>query len=420
MGCSIGEPASGVPSLVVLRGPSAENRRAEGRAARTASRRSGAVLLAVLALTGCTTVGYYAQSVTGHLGLMHRARPIETVIAAPDTEPRLAARLRTVLDVRDFASGALGLPANASYRRYVELDRRFVVWNVVAAPELSLVPRRWCFPVAGCLSYRGYFSESAAAAYAGGLESEGWDVAVAGVRAYSTLGWFADPLLSSMVDLPEHHLAGLVFHELAHQRLYVPGDTEFNESFAVVVEREGVRRWIEAAGRADLAERHRIAAGRQAAFLALVRGTRGDLEAVYASSRSDAGKRAAKAERIERLRARYAALRAGWKDGPVYDAWFERGVNNAAIALVSTYDRWVPALQALLARCGGHFRAFYRAGDALAALSPAERRTRLEALERTLRHDRGRAPVAVSPMETCQAGGAGSLERTLRQDPPPG
>ena len=420
MGCSIGEPASGVPSLVVLRGPSAEDRHVEGRAARTASRRSGAVLLAVLALTGCTTVGYYAQSVTGHLGLMYRARPIETVIAAPDTEPRLAARLRTALDVRGFASDALALPANASYRRYVELDRRFVVWNVVAAPELSLVPRRWCFPVAGCLSYRGYFSESAAAAYAGGLESEGWDVTVAGVRAYSTLGWFADPLLSSMIDLPEHHLTGLVFHELAHQRLYVPGDTEFNESFAVVVEREGVRRWIEAAGRADLTERHRIAAGRQAAFLALLRGVRGDLEAVYASSRSDTEKRAAKAERIERLRARYAALRAGWKDGPVYDAWFERGVNNAAIALVSTYDRWVPALQALLAGCGGDFRAFYRAADALAALAPAARRTRLEALERTLRHDRGRAP-AVSPMETCRAGGSeGDGAHRAAEHPPTG
>ena len=342
-------------------------------------------MLCAFALTGCTTVGYYAQSVTGHLGLMYRARPIETVIAAPDTEPRLAARLRTALDIRGFASDALALPANASYRRYVELDRRFVVWNVVATPELSLSPRQWCFPVAGCLSYRGYFSESAAAAYAGGLESEGWDVTVAGVRAYSTLGWFADPLLSSMVELPEYLLARIVFHELAHQRLYVPGDPELNESFAVVVERAGVDRWIEAAGRADLTELHRISAGREAAFLALLRGVRRDLEAVYASSRSDAEKRAAKVKRIERLKARYAALRTGWEDGPTYDAWFERGVNNAAVALVSTYDRWVPALEGLLARYGGDLRALYRAGDALAALPPDERRSRLEALERAAR-----------------------------------
>ena len=306
-----------------------------------------------LALAGCATVEYYAQSAAGHLGLMYRARPIETVIAAPDTEPRLAARLRTALAVLDFASDALALPANAGYRRYVDLDRRYVVWNVVAAPELSLAPRHWCFPVAGCLSYRGYFSESAAEAYAETLETRGWDVTVAGVRAYSTLGWFDDPLLSSMVDLPGYFLAGIVFHELAHQRLYVPGDTEFNESFAVVVERAGVRRWIEAAGRSELSEDYRIAAERRAAFLALVRDARRDLETVYASSRSDTEKRAAKAKRIQRLRARYAVLRAGWRSGPAYDFWFERGVNNAAIALVSTYDRWVPTLEGLLARSGG-------------------------------------------------------------------
>ena len=336
---------------------------------------------ATLALTGCASAGYYAQSITGHLGLMLSARPIEAVLAEPETDPRLAARLRTAVDVRDFASGALGLPANASYRRYAALDRRYVVWNVVAAPELSLSPRRWCFPFAGCLSYRGYFSEPDAAAFAAGLAVEGWDVTVAGVRAYSTLGWFDDPLSSAMVEQPAYSLAGLVFHELAHQRLYVPGDTEFNESFAVVVERAGVRRWIEAAGRSDLTERYRIAAERRAAFLALARDARRDLEAVYASSRSDAQKRAAKAERIERLRARYAALRSGWRGGPSYDGWFERGVNNAALALVTVYDRWVPALEALLARSGGDLEAFYRACDALAKLPPAERRARLEALE---------------------------------------
>ena len=313
--------------------------------------RTGAclALLAVLALPGCASVGYYAQSVTGHLGLMVRARPVEAVIGAPDTAPGLAARLRAALEMRDFASDALALPANASYRRYVDLGRRYVVRTVVAAPELSLEPRRWCFPVAGCVSYRGYFSESDADAYAAKLESEGWDVTVSGVRAYSTLGWFDDPLLSSMVELPEYSLAGIVFHELAHQRLYVPGDTDFNESFAVVVERAGVRRWIEAAGRDGLRERHRIAAERRAAFLDLARGTRRDLEAVYASSRTDAEKRAAKTRAFERLRSRYASLRSTWTSGPSYDFWFERGVNNAAMALLTAYDRWVPALEALLA-----------------------------------------------------------------------
>ena len=347
----------------------------------TAGAASCLALLAAFLLTGCGAVEYYAQSVTGHLGLMYRARTIESVLAAPDIEPGLAARLRTALDVRDFASSALGLPANASYRRYVDLGRRHVVWNVVAAPEFSLEPRRWCFPVVGCLSYRGYFSESAAEQYATALKSEGWDVTVGGVRAYSTLGWFDDPMLSSMVELPDFHLAGIVFHELAHQQLYVPGDTEFNESFAVVVERAGVRRWIASARREEMSERYRLATERRAAFLDLVRRTRGELEDVYASSGTAAQMRAAKMSRIDRLRARYGALRATWMGGPAYDFWFERGVNNAAIALFSTYDRWVPALDALLAQSGGDLQAFYRACDALAALSRDERRARLEALE---------------------------------------
>ena len=339
-------------------------------------------VIAAFALTGCATVDYYAQSAFGHLDLMFRARPVETVIAEPETGVRLAARLRTALEIRDFASDVLALPANASYRRYVTLDRRHVVWNVVAAPELSLEPRQWCFPVAGCLSYRGYFSESDAERYAGDLKAEGWDVTVAGALAYSTLGWFDDPLLSSMVELPEHYLAGIVFHELAHQRLYVPGDTEFNESFAVVVERAGVRRWLESAGGAGRNESWRIAAERRAAFTDLVRDVRRGLEAVYASSLSDGEKRAAKAGHIERLRSRYAAIRSTWSDGPTYDFWFERGMNNASVALVSTYDRWVPALEALLVRSGGDLEAFYRAGDALAALAPEQRRVELEALER--------------------------------------
>ena len=316
---------------------------------------------------------------------MVRARSADAVIEAPATPHRLATRLRTALDIRDFATDALALPANSSYRSYVDLERRYVVWNVVAAPELSLEPRHWCFPVAGCLSYRGYFSEAAAREYAQALESEGWDVTVAGVRAYSTLGWFDDPLLSTMVELPVYYLAGIVFHELAHQRLYVPGDTEFNESFAVVVERAGVRRWIEAQERVGLGERYRVAAERRAAFLELARDTRHEFANLYASSRTDAEKREAKADLIRRLRARYDAMRATWTSGPNYDFWFERGVNNAAIALLSTYDRWVPALEALLAQSGDNLDAFYRASDVLATLSADERRARLENLERGVR-----------------------------------
>ena len=343
--------------------------------------RSCLTFLAAALLAGCGTAGYYAQSVTGHLELMSRARSIDRVVAGTDTEPRLAARLRTAVDIRAFASEALELPDNDSYSRYVDLDRPYVVWNVVAAPELSLAPRRWCFPVAGCLSYRGYFSRAAAEQYGAELESAGWDVTVGGVRAYSTLGWFSDPLLSSMVELPEYDLAGIVFHELAHQRLYVPGDTDFNESFAVVVKRAGVRRWLESRGHTGLTERHRVSMERRAAFLGLVRSTRRQLESVYASSRSDEEKREEKTSAIEQLRDEYTALRVTWTSGPTYDPWFERGVNNAAIALLTTYDRWVAALDALLAQSDGDLPAFYRACEALAALPPDERRARLESLE---------------------------------------
>ena len=338
-------------------------------------------ILIVTLLTGCGTARYYAQSVTGHLELMSRARSIDNIVAAPDIEARLAARLRTAVDIRAFASSVLGLPDNDSYSRYVDLGRPYVVWNVVAAPELSLAPRRWCFPVVGCLSYRGYFSRADAEAYGAELESDGWDVTVGGVRAYSTLGWFSDPLLSSMVELPEYDLAGIVFHELAHQRLYVAGDTDFNESFAVVVMRAGVRRWLESGDRTALTERYRVSAERRAAFLELLRSTRGQLESVYASSRSDEEKRKEKSIAIEQLRAGYAALQATWTSGPTYDPWFERGVNNAAIALLTIYDRWVVALEALLAQSGGDLPTFYRACDELAALSHDERRARLEALE---------------------------------------
>ncbi len=203
---------------------------------------------ALLPLSGCTTLGYYAQAVGGHLEVMRLAAPVEERLREPDTPEPLRAKLARALAIREFASRELALPDNGSYRRYADLGQPFVVWNVVAAPEFSVEPLESCFPFAGCVSYRGYYSEEAARAYAAALAEKGYDVHVGGVPAYSTLGWFDDPLLSTFIHYPEAELARIVFHELAHQVVYVKGDTMFNESFASTVEEEGVRRWLEREG----------------------------------------------------------------------------------------------------------------------------------------------------------------------------
>ena len=195
---------------------------------------------AVLPLSGC----YLLQAAGGQMEISAKREPIAEVIADAATPPQLRARLEYVANARDFASRELGLPDNESYRSYADLDRPYVVWNVFAAPEFSVEPRRWCFPIAGCVVYRGYFSEEAAQHYASRLRRRGDDAAVGGVAAYSTLGHFKDPVLSTMLGWSDAQLAATLFHELAHQVVYVPGDSEFNESFATVVEEAGLERWL--------------------------------------------------------------------------------------------------------------------------------------------------------------------------------
>jgi len=335
--------------------------------------------LATLGLGGCETIAYYGQAAGGHLRLMAAREPVAALIEAADTDPELRRRLRRAAALREFASRELALPDNASYRSYVALGRRYVSWTVVATPELSLEPRRWCFPVAGCVSYRGYFAEVDARRFAARLAADGLDVAVSGVSAYSTLGWFDDPLLDTMLAQPEHRLAAVIFHELAHQRLYVADDSAFNEAFAVAVEREGVRRWL--AARAGAEERRRAAEERAArdAFLALVRPARERLAALYRSPASEAAKRAGKARVLAALRAEFERARRRQPALARYRRWFDEGLNNARFALLATYDALLPGLERLLAEQGGDLAAFYRAAAALAALPAAERRARLTA-----------------------------------------
>lgn len=338
-----------------------------------------------LFIGGCSALGYYGQAIGGQLDILARTRPISELLndvpaADGDTlrlEPAVKARLSTILHIRDFATHALALPDNNSYRVYAHLDRQQVAWNVVATPEFSLQPKTWCFPVAGCVPYRGYFSESRAKDFAAQLKNERLDARVAGVAAYSTLGWFSDPVFSTLLRRNEADLAGLIFHELAHQRLYLAGDAAFNESFASVVEAEGVRRWLQQRGDAHSLERWQRDQSRQREFVELLHRYRARLETLYASSLTASAMRAAKARTFETLRTEFAELRARWGGYAGYDAWFAQDLNNAHLAAVGLYHRHVPAFQLLLERAGGDMSAFYRSARALRRLPEAERNDRL-------------------------------------------
>ncbi|MGD2033406.1 MAG: aminopeptidase, partial [Gammaproteobacteria bacterium] len=330
------------------------------------------IVLSLLTAAGCG--GFYFQAVTGHLDLMSERRPIDEVLADPSTPPELADRLRLITEAREFAARELALPDNDSYRTYVDLDRQYVVWNVFAAPEFSVEPRRWCFPVAGCVVYRGYFDEDQGRRYADGLRQEGWDVFVGGAIAYSTLGRFDDPVLSTMLRSGDVGVVATIFHELAHQQLYVKGDSAFNEAFASTVEDIGVERWL--SGKADMEAlaQYRLHRSRRAAFNSLLKQTREELAAIYGRDEPEEAMRAEKKQAFETLRQRYRALKASWNGYTGFDAWFDSDLNNARLVPVSTYARLVPAFRELFRRADEDLDVFYQECAALGAL-PAEERT---------------------------------------------
>jgi predicted aminopeptidase len=346
----------------------------------TAKPRLFILLLLSLAVAACASPAYYFQAVSGEARILAKRRPIQEVLNDPATPAPTRKQLELVLRVREFASRELQLPDNRSYRSYVDLHRPYAAWNVFAAPELSLKPRTWCFIVAGCVPYRGYFARAAAERYAAALKQKGYDVYVGGVLAFSTLGWFNDPLLNTFLDRPEADLAGLLFHELAHQKIYVGGDTGFNESFATAVELEGVKRWYERHGTPQQAEAYRQKRRRRDEFAGLVIRHRARLAEIYASNLSAAGKRAAKAREFAELRQDYAALKAAWGGDATYDGWFAGDLNNAKLVAVGLYTQYVPAFQRLLARHDGDLAAFYRAADRLAHLPQTPRDAALREL----------------------------------------
>ncbi|ESZ37243.1 aminopeptidase [Mesorhizobium sp. L2C067A000] len=310
--------------------------------------------------TGCTSISYYAQSLQGHAQIMAARKNIAKLIRDPSTPEALRAKLTSASAIRRFATDELALPENNSYRSYVDIHRDAVTWAVFAAPQFSLAPRTWCFPVFGCVPYRGYFSRKSATENAVELQRQGLDVYVSGVTAYSTLGWSSDPLLSTMLRQDDTYLASLVFHELAHQRLYVDGDSAFNEAFAVAVETSGVRKWLRAAGDRAGLRRYEADRKRSADFLGLVAKTRDELRQVYGSPRTPEKMATAKKAAIERMRARYRQMRdRHWAGYRGYDAWFAAPINNAKLAATSVYGEQVPAFLRLFDLCSGNYPRFY-------------------------------------------------------------
>ena len=340
------------------------------------------LLLAALAplLCGCDTLRYYSQAVSGHLDLMRRAAPIDEQLGRDAVPAALKAKLQAVLRIRDFASRELALPDNGSYRRYADLGRPYALWNVFAAPEFSLEPVSSCFVFAGCVSYRGYFRETDAQAEGAARRAQGYDVYVGGVPAYSTLGWFDDPVLNTFIHYPEVGLARLMFHELAHQVLYVKDDTRFNESFAATVEQAGVERWL-AQSRSD-SERavyERLQSMRNG-FVALILKYRATLEEYYRQNPPVEEMRLGKARRFAEMEEEYRQLKASWGGFSGYDRWFSGRPNNATLASVALYTELVPAFRAMLDHEGGNLSRFYAAAKKLAELPKDERDARLDAL----------------------------------------
>ena len=320
---------------------------------------------------------FYGQAINGQLSIISKRENIQMLVNDPEIDAQLKQSLESIISIRKFANNSLALPVEKNYSTYVDLQRPFVVWNVFAAPEFSVTPKDWCYPIAGCVSYRGYFSEDAARKYATSLADEGFDVYVGGIAAYSTLGWFADPVLNTIINREEHRLAALLFHELAHQLVYVPGDTQFNESFATTIELEGLKRWLaennNSAMMPTLVEQAAREQQYRQEFVSLVQSSIPVLEELYSGALPLVEKRQEKAQVIQKLRDDYQDLKQQWRGYAAYDGWFAVEINNARLNTVATYFNHVPAFEALLAQSNYQLPEFYNRVQALAKLSSEER-----------------------------------------------
>ena len=328
--------------------------------------------LVLLWLSGCSTLGYYMQAINGHLDIVSHERPIDEILADKNTAPELKKRLALALEARRFASKEMQLPDNDSYKEYAALDRPYVVWTVVATPAYSIKPKQWCFMVVGCLSYRGYFAKADADELAQDLKQQGMDVALSGTIAYSTLGYFDDPLVSSMLKYDDATLIGTIFHELAHQRIHVDGDTSFNEAFAMAVEHEGLRRWYKKQGNEQRYEKYLVQQQRKYEFYRMLMRTRQALKTAFEQETTPQGKQTAKQRIYAQLRAEYQT----WSEAKAFhgfDKWMQRDLNNADLSLVATYQDLVPSFEGMLASVHGQIGEFYQLVQSLGAKDKKDR-----------------------------------------------
>ena len=333
-----------------------------------------------LLVVGCTNIAYYAQAVEGQMRLMMSTRPISEVLNNAATDPGLRHQLERAIAILEFASRELSLPNNGSYRSYSDLGRPYVVWNVFAAPEFSVEPQQWCMIFVGCINYRGYYDKNDADRYAGKLRQAGADTYVSGVPAYSTLGYFNDPVLNTFLRFGDQEVARIIFHELAHQLVYAKGDSAFNESFATTVENEGMHRWLARSAAPERLRDFETQQERKVQFYHLVADNRDKLRAIYASSLAPDAKRRTKTEVIAEMKRAYADLKASWGGYGGFDQWFNQPLNNAALSSITLYTQWVPAFHALLEQEGGSLPRFYLRVAALAHLPKTERSATLNQL----------------------------------------
>ncbi len=333
--------------------------------------------ICLVTTSACTTIGYYVQAVSGQTEILVKQQPVQKLVADPVTPEILKQSLSAVMDILDFAHTDLGLPDNGSYRQYADLQRRYVVWNVVAAPEFSLQAKQWCYLVVGCLNYHGYFAEQQARDYASNLSSTGWEVTVNGVSAYSTLGWFRDPLLNSMLNRERWEIARMLFHELAHQLLYFDGDTDFNEAFADSVATIGLQHWLHSQPSA-IRETAELSLQREAAFYNLVLTARDRFATLYASGQPATEMRLQKQQLTSKLQTEYRQLQAGWNGDTRYDTWMQSQINNAGFSIISTYRLQVPQFLAAYRQLGSRLPDFYAWAVSLKACNNPERQQYLQ------------------------------------------
>ncbi len=322
--------------------------------------------LLFIGLGGCSSAGYYWDVLSGHAELLNAQRPLDEVLGDPAVSVQTREILKTMRQAREFASQELGLPDNDSYRYYADLGREYAVWNVVAVPRFSLSSKQWCFVFIGCVSYRGYYRQAQAQDYADLLQAEGLDVQVSGARAYSTLGWSDDPLLNTMLYRLEARQVGIIFHELAHQQLYIKGDSTFNESFATAVEQEGIRRWFIAMGDVEAFQHYQDSQQRDEQFKQLLLQTREELQTLYQAKENVDDKQKEKVRIFSELKQHFTALQKSDSAFSVYETWMAQDLNNAHLALIATYNEHVPAFAQLLIEKQGDMPAFYVALEELA------------------------------------------------------